>query len=320
MLTIVEGILLCFATSESVLGVLGNGFILRETCVDYVRQKKCSKIGFILAGLAISRICVIGVIISDGYLKLLSPHMVASDAHFTGVSYLWVIVNHMSTWFATSLNLFYLLKIANFSHYIFLCLKRRINTMFTLLLGCLFISWSISFPQIMKMFNDKLQHRNTSWKSHIDKSEFIINHIFLNLGIFFFFMMTIVICFLLIISLWRHNRQMKLNVTGLNNLNTGVHVKAIKVLISFIILFLLHFIGIVIETLSFLRSQNKLMLILGLTIACMYPCCHSFILILANSQLKQASLRALKQLKCYEKGKDVRSTGKTCREMNGHRE
>ncbi|XP_036037866.1 taste receptor type 2 member 106-like [Onychomys torridus] len=303
MLTVVEGILLCFATSESLLGVLGNGFILHETCIDQVRQKKCSKIGFILAGLAISRICVIGVLISDGYLKLLSPHMVASDAHITGVAYLWTIFSHISTWFATSLNLFYLLKIANFSHYTFLCLKRRINTMFTLLLGCLFISWSISFPQIMKMVNDKLQHRNTSWEFHFLKSEFIINHILLNLGIFFFFMMTIIIYFLLIISLWRHNRQMKLNVLGLNNLNTGVHVKAIKVLISFLILFISHFIGVFIEMLSFYISQNKLMLIIGLTIACMYPCCHSFILILANSQLKHASLRALKQLKCYEKGK-----------------
>lgn len=87
MPTIVEGIL-CFATSVSVLGVLVmNGFILRKTCIDYVRQKKCSKIRFILTGLAISRICVLGVLIVDGYLKLFSPHMVASDTHITCVTY-----------------------------------------------------------------------------------------------------------------------------------------------------------------------------------------------------------------------------------------
>ncbi|XP_049988591.1 taste receptor type 2 member 106-like [Alexandromys fortis] len=308
MPTIVEGILLCFATSASVLGVLVNGFILHKTCIDYVRQK-CSKIRFILTGLAISRICVLGVLIVDGYLKLFSPHMVASDTHITCVTYLWIIINHISTWFATSLNLFYLLKIANFSHYIFLFLKRRINTMFILLLGCLFISWSISFPQIMKMFNDNTQRRNTSWRLHLLKSEFLINHIGVNLGIFFFFMMTIIICFLIIISIWRHNKQMKLNVSGFNN--TEVHVKAMKVLISFIILFILHFIGVFIETLGFFRSGNKLLPALGLAIACIYPCCHSFILILANSQLKQASLRALNQLKCCGKGTDVKTTWQT---------
>ncbi|CAO2606910.1 Taste receptor type 2 member 106 [Lemmus lemmus] len=308
MPTIVEGILLCFATSASVLGVLVNGFILRKTCIDYVRQKKCSKISFVLTGLAISRICDIGVLTVDGYLKLFSSHMVASDTHIICVAYLWIIINHISTWFATSLNLFYLLKIANFSHYIFLCLKRRINTMFILLLGCLFISWSFSFPQIMKMFNDHMQHRNASWKLHLLKSEFIIDHIVLNLGIFFFFMMTIIICFLIIISIWRHSRQMKLNVSGFNNINTEVHVKAMKILIFFIFLFILHFIGVFIETLSFFRSGNKLLLALGLAIACIYPCCHSFILILANSQLKQASLRALNQLKCCGESTDVKMT------------
>ncbi|NP_996899.1 taste receptor type 2 member 106 [Mus musculus] len=307
MLTVAEGILLCFVTSGSVLGVLGNGFILHANYINCVR-KKFSTAGFILTGLAICRIFVICIIISDGYLKLFSPHMVASDAHIIVISYIWVIINHTSIWFATSLNLFYLLKIANFSHYIFFCLKRRINTVFIFLLGCLFISWSIAFPQTVKIFNVKKQHRNVSWQVYLYKNEFIVSHILLNLGVIFFFMVAIITCFLLIISLWKHNRKMQLYASRFKSLNTEVHVKVMKVLISFIILLILHFIGILIETLSFLKYENKLLLILGLIISCMYPCCHSFILILANSQLKQASLKALKQLKCHKKDKDVRVT------------
>lgn len=307
MLTIPEGILLCFVTSGSVLGVLGNGFILHVNCTDCVRQK-FSTTGFIFTGLAISRICVICIIISDGYLKLFSPHMVASDAHIIGISYLWIITNHTSTCFATILNLFYFLKIANFSHYIFFCLKRKLNTIFIFLLGCLFISWSVAFPQTVKIFNDKMKHRNTSWKFHLHKSKFIINHILLNLGVIFFCMVAIITSFLLIISLWKHNRKMQLYVSRFKSLNTEVHLKVMKVLISFIILLILHVIGILIETLSFLRYENKLLLILGLNFSSMYPCCHSFILILANNQLKQASLKALKQFKCHKKDKDVRET------------
>ncbi|XP_021045024.1 taste receptor type 2 member 106 [Mus pahari] len=305
MLTVAEGILLCFATSGSVLGVLGNAFILHANCINCVRRK-FSIACFIFTGLAICRICVICIIISDGYLKLFSPHMVASDAHMIVIAYIWVITNHTSIWFGTSLNLFYFLKIANFSHYIYFCLKRRINTIFIFLLGCLFISWSIAFPQIAMIFN--VQQRNASWQFYLHKNEFIVNHILLNLGVIFFFMVAIVTCFLLIISLWKHNRKMQLYVSTFKSLNTEVHVKVMKVLISFIILLILHFIGILIETLSFLKYENKLLLILGLIIACMYPCCHSFILILANSQLKQAILKALKQLKCRKKDKDVRVT------------
>ncbi|XP_028636731.1 taste receptor type 2 member 106 [Grammomys surdaster] len=307
MLTVAEGILLCFATSESVLGVLGNGFILHANCINCLR-KKFSTAGFIFTGLAICRICVICIIISDGYIKLFSPDMVASDVHITVTAYLWMIIHHTSMWFATSLNLFYLLKIANFSHYIFFCLKRRINTIFIFILGCLFISWSTAFPQIVQIFNGNGQHRNTSWQFYLCKSKFIVNHILVYLGVLFFFMVAIIACFLLIISLWRHNRKMQLHVSRFKSLNTEVHVKVLKVLISFIILLILHFVGILIETLSFLRSRNKLLLILGLIISCMYPCCHSFILILANSQLKKASLKALKQLNCHKKDKDVRVT------------
>ncbi|XP_032761237.1 taste receptor type 2 member 106 [Rattus rattus] len=305
MLTVPEGILLCFVISGSVLGVLGNGFILHANCINCVRQKS-STTGFIFMGLAISRICVICIIISDGYLKLFSPHMVASDAHIIGISYLWIITNHTSTCFATILNLFYFLKIANFSHYIFFCLKRKLNTIFIFLLGCLFISLLVALSQTVKMFNDKLKHRNTSWQFYLYKNEFVVTHILHNVGVMFFFMVAIITSFLLIISLWKHKRRMRMYVSRFKSLNTEVHVKAMKVLISFIILFILHFIGILIETLSFFPYENKLLLILGLNFSCIYPCCHSFILILANSQLKRASLKLLKQLKCHKKDKDVR--------------
>ncbi|XP_031236868.1 taste receptor type 2 member 106 [Mastomys coucha] len=304
MLTVAEGLLLCFATSVSVLGVLGNWFILHANCI----RQKFSTACFIFTGLAICRICTICVIISDGYLKLFSPHMVASNTHIIVISYMWIITNHTSTWFATSLNLFYLLKIPNFSHYIYFCLKRKINTILIFFLGCLFISWSVAFQQSVKMINVKMQHRNTSWQFYFNKSELIVSHILVNLGVIFFFMVAIITCFLVIISLWKHNRKMQLYVSRFKSLSTEVHVKVMKVLISFIILLILHFIGILIETLSFVKYQNKLLLILGLIISCMYPCCHSFILILANSHLKQDSLKALKQLKCHKKDKDVRVT------------
>ena len=62
MLSIVEGLLLFVAVNESVLGVLGNGFIGLVNCINCVKNKKISTLSLILTGLASSRFCLIWII------------------------------------------------------------------------------------------------------------------------------------------------------------------------------------------------------------------------------------------------------------------
>ncbi|XP_026358204.2 taste receptor type 2 member 10 [Ursus arctos] len=304
MLSILEGLFIFIAVSESILGVLGNGFIGLVNCIDCVKNKKFSMIGFILTGLATSRICLILIIITDGLTKIFFPDMYSSGNLIDYISYLWVIFNQSSIWFATSLSVFYFLKIANFSHHIFLWLKGRINKVLHLLMGSLFISWLFTFPQIVEIINEsRMKSGNATWNLHMQRSKFFTKQILLNLGVILLFTLCLITCFLLIISLWRHNRSMQLNVTGPRDPSTEAHVKAMKVLISFIILFILYFIGIAIEISCFTLPENKLLFISGMVTTAIYPWGHSFILILGNSKLKQASLRALQQFKCCEVGR-----------------
>lgn len=299
MLSTVEGLLIFIAVTESILGILGNGFIVLVNCIDCVKNKKFSVIGLILIGLATSRIFLIWIIITDGLLKIF-----LRDVYFSGngteyISYSWVIINQSSIGFATSLSVFYFLKIANFSHHIFLWLKGRINRIILLLMGFLLILWSLTFPSTAKIINDHKMNRSTTWtlRVHLNKNEFFTNQILLNLGAIFLFTLSLFTCFLLTISLWRHNRQMQLNFTGFRDPSTEVHVKAMKVLISFIILSILYFIGIAIE-ICFSLSENKLLFSFGMAITVTYPSGHSFILILGNSKLKQASSKVVQHLKC----------------------
>ncbi|XP_003934560.1 taste receptor type 2 member 10 [Saimiri boliviensis] len=307
MLSVVDGIFIFVVISESVLGVLGNGFIGLVNCIDCA-QHKFSTIGFILTGLAISRICLIWLLITDGFMHIFSPDIYFSGNLVECISYFWLIINQSSIWFATSLSIFYFLKIANFSNTIFLWLKSRINRIPTFLMGCILISWLLSFPQTAKMFNDHKMKNATVGDFNVSRSEYIIKQVLLNLGVIFSFMLSLITCVLLIISLWRHNRQMQLNLTGFRDANTEAHVKAMKVLISFIILFILYFVGVFIEISFFSVPGNKLLLMFGITTSVFYPWGHSFILILGNSKLKQASLRALQQLKRCEKRKSLRAT------------
>ncbi|XP_052028879.1 taste receptor type 2 member 107 [Apodemus sylvaticus] len=297
MLNAAEGILLCVVTSEAVLGVLGDTFIALVNCMDYAKNKKLSKIGFILIGLAISRVGVTWTIILQGYIQVFVPYMLTSGNITDYISYIWLILNHLSVWFATNLNIFYFLKIANFSNSVFLWLKRRISAVFIFLSGCLLTSWLLCFPQMTKILHDsKMFQENISWV-HQQKNYFLINQSLINLGVLLFIIVSLITCFLLIVFLWRHIRQMHSDVSGFRDLNT-VHVKAMKYLMSFMILFILHFVGLSIEVLCFILPQNKLLFITGLIATCLYPCGHSIILILGTKKLKQASLKVLQHLKC----------------------
>ncbi|XP_005379672.1 PREDICTED: taste receptor type 2 member 10-like [Chinchilla lanigera] len=306
MSSAVEIFLIFVAITESVLGLLGNGFIVLVNCIDYVRKKKFSLICFILTGLAISRICVIWLITLDGYVKVFYPHMYIVGNFSEYISYLWAIFNHLNISFSTSLAIFYFLKIANFSHSIFLGLKRRIKCVFILLMGCMLLSFIFNFLQVAKIINDhKAKYRNTSWQLHTRNREFFLGQLFTNLGIIFFFIVFVITCFLLIFSLWRHHKQMRLHVTGSRDFNTEAHVKAVKALISFIILHVLYFIGIVIETSCATVPENKPLFLFGWINIAVFPCVHAFILIRGNSQLKQTSLRVVQRLKCCEKRQNL---------------
>uniref|UniRef100_A0A8C3WDK0 Taste receptor type 2 n=1 Tax=Catagonus wagneri TaxID=51154 RepID=A0A8C3WDK0_9CETA len=293
MLSIVEGLFIFISVSESILGLLGNGFIGLVTCTDCVKTKNFSMISFILTGLATSRICLIWLIIIDGFLKIFFLDIYISGNLTEYFSYAWIIVNHSSIWFATSLSIFCFLKIANFSHHIFLWLKGKINRVLLILMVYLLVSWLFTFPHIVKIISDsKMKNGSSFWPLTMRKHEYFTNQILLNLGVFLLFILCMITCFLLIISLWRHNRQMQLSATGFGDPSTEAHVKAMKVLISFIILFVLYFIGIAIEISCVTQPENKLLFIFGMTTAAIFPWGHSFILILGNRKLKQSAFLA----------------------------
>ncbi|CAH7425633.1 Tas2r114 [Phodopus roborovskii] len=244
MLNAVEGVLLSIATSEAVLGVLGDRFF--------------SLALFILISLAIFRFCLMWMLISETYIRIISPQFLSPINITEHISYLWLVISQLSVWFAASLSIFYFVKIVNFSHYVFLCLKRKINMVFLFLLAC-----------IVK--GNKVPYINTPWQIHMKKSELILHYAFTNEGVFSFFMVMLIVCFLLIISLWRSSKR----------------------IINVIYLFI---------------PESNLLFMFGLTSAFMYPCYYSFILILPNSWLKQVSVRILLHLKCSKKGKYTSAT------------
>ncbi|XP_006164882.1 taste receptor type 2 member 13 [Tupaia chinensis] len=285
-----------------ILGNLSNGFIVLTNCIDWTRKRKLSLADQILTALAIFRIGMIWEIIVSWfgylhYLNLFTPGEELRIAIFT-----WAIVNHFSLWLATMLSIFYLLKIASFANPIFLYLKQRVKKIILMiLLGSLVFLFlnMIELNIHIRVWKHQYE-RNTTWNS--ERSDFAL---FSSLVLFTMTMFSLIpfsvalISFLLLIfSLWKHLQKMQLYSEEHRDFRTKAHVNALKTVISFLLLFASFFLSLLMSWISQMH-RNELANMLSQTLGMMYPSAHSFILILGNSKLRQASLSVA--LKCGQR-------------------
>ncbi|XP_023395622.2 taste receptor type 2 member 7 [Loxodonta africana] len=300
----VESILMLIAVGEFSMGMLGNTFIVLVNCLDWVKNKKMASVDLILASLAMSRICLLCIILLDGFILVLYPDVYATGKQMKIIDFFWTLTNHLSVWFATCLSIFYFLKIANFFHPLFLWMKWRIDRVILwILLGCLALSVFISLL-VTENLNDDFRlcvkakrKTNSTLRCRVNKAQYASTKILLNLLTLFPFSVSLISFLLLIFSLWRHTRQMQLNATGCSDPSTAAHMGAMKAVISFLLLFIIYCLAFLVATSSYFMPETELAVIWGELIALIYPSSHSFILILKNNKLRQASLRVLWKVK-----------------------
>ncbi|XP_043847327.1 taste receptor type 2 member 7-like [Dromiciops gliroides] len=304
MLDAVKTIFMIMVAGEFIMGILGNGFIGLVNFIDWVKRRKIYLVDLILTSLAISRIGLLFMILMNGFAMILYPDVYDCEDSMKLIDGFWTITNHLSVWFAACLSIFYCLKIASFSHPLFLWLKWRINrVILTILLAFFLLSLFISF-----LITEKYNEGYKSWANRKKKRNSTSNHdyyktvTFLNLGSLFPFTVSLISFFLLIFSLWKHTRKIKLNAMGTGDPSTEIHLRAMKIIISFLILFVIYCVAFLIATSSYFFPQSELAVIFGEIIAAIYPSGHSFILILGNIKLRQTSLNALQQMKHCLKG------------------
>ncbi|XP_074046545.1 taste receptor type 2 member 7-like [Macrotis lagotis] len=302
-----DTIFMVLVTGEFLLTILINGFIALVNFIDWIKSKKLSSSDVILVSLAISRIGLACAIIWNSNLVVI--HI---DVRFTAklglIDILFLLTHNTNIWSATTLSIFYLLKITNFSHPLFLWMKWRIDRMVFLLLGGpLIITVSILFPLMEKiqhyysiLFN-RGKERNVSQEDQVSKSFFIMIEIIISfLGLIPFILSTVSLS-LFILSLWRHKQQMQIKVTGSRDPSTEAHVRAMKAVSSFLILFLLYYTSLFFNYWSYSVIKNKLPSMLSMSTMLLYPFGHSLVLILWNSKLRKVALRMSWLMRCCQR-------------------
>ncbi|XP_072494084.1 taste receptor type 2 member 7-like [Notamacropus eugenii] len=292
-----ENILTALSIGESLLGILVNASTFLVNCIHCVNIKKLPPGDLILVSLAISRIGLFCVIIWNSYLILISFDVPTS----VRIIDIFLILSHNSNiWFATILSIFYFLKITNFSNPLFLWMKWRTDRMvFMLLWGPLIISLSIIFPIMERMHYhyditfSRGKERNVSQEGQVKKvkkSKLLMLQALFGLLSIIPFVLSMISFSLLIPSLWRHTQQMQLSASGSRDPSLEAHVRVIKAVSSFLILFLLYYMGFFINYWSHSEGKSKLASMLSVSIMLLYLFGHSVILILWNGKLRQTSL------------------------------
>uniref|UniRef100_A0A7N4NYN5 Taste receptor type 2 n=1 Tax=Sarcophilus harrisii TaxID=9305 RepID=A0A7N4NYN5_SARHA len=308
MLSNEEKIYMAVITGEFLLCFLVNGFIALVNCINWVKSKKLSSSDLILISLAISRIGLVCAIIWNSYSIVHSIDIVITG--YIKIIHIFLILSHNSNiWFATVLSIFYFLKITNFSNSFFLWIKSRIDRMiFILLWGPLIPSLSISFPIMERMhyyhnnaFN-RGKERNVSQEVQVSKSTFLMLQILLSFLNLIPFIISTISFSLLLLSLWRHTRQMQLHATGSRDPSTEAHVRAMKAVVSLLLFFLLYYLGFFFTYMINSQEKNNIAFMISMSIMLINPFGHSLILILWNNKLRKAALRMSWLIRCLERG------------------
>ncbi|XP_070266785.1 putative taste receptor type 2 member 33 [Myotis yumanensis] len=304
-MALLPAILSSLFTIQFVLGNVANGFIALVNCTDWVKRQKISCADGILTALAVSRICLLCVLVLNWYATVFNLAFYSLDVKLI-VHIAWMTSHHFSLWLATSLSIFYLLKIANFSSLLFLHLKWRAErVVIMILLGSLvflvFYLAVVSTDEKMQMNEDK---GNITWETNLGDIMHLSNQTLFMLANFIPFTMSLTAVLLLIFSMWKHLKNMQLSGKGTQDPSTEVHIRAMQTVISFLLVFVIFFFTQIISLWNSNTQQNNSLRMVCKVLAILYPSSHSFILIWGNKKLRQAFLSFLWQLRCWlRKGK-----------------
>ncbi|XP_026357365.2 taste receptor type 2 member 66-like [Ursus arctos] len=302
MLTLLSGLFSILIVTEFVLGTFANGFIAVVNCTDWVKRQKMSSADRILTALAISRISFLWVMLVNWYAAVLNPALYIFEVRLL-VYVAWTASNHFSVWLATSLSLFYLFKIANFSSLIFLRLKWRVKSaVVVILLGSLFfLVFQIAGVSMYEKIQTKDYEGNVTRQTNLGGILHLSSMTIFTLANFVPFAISLTSFLLLIFSLRKHLKRMQSSGKRSQDPSTKVHIRAMQTVISFLFLLAGHFTTLIVTVWSSSGLQNELFFMLFQAFGFVYPSSHSFILIWGNKKLKQAFLSVLYQGKYWLK-------------------
>ncbi|NXF82710.1 T2R41 protein, partial [Sclerurus mexicanus] len=289
-------------TLEAFAGMWINAFIVSMICIAWVKKETLNSNEKILLLLGCSRFGYLCIGWVYYFLSVIYPKYLQVHAIFPLVESAQSFCNCTNFWVSTCLCVFYCIKIANFRNSFFIYLKVRIERIVPwLLLGSLLSSLVVGI--LVYDVTDKVLCKNISltsqgiiWKASIRIDEHFVTSFFI-IGFVFATSFTAVTisALLLLFSLWRHKRNMQTN--SMKDLSMDAHIKAMKSILSFLVMYNIHLVCFTLTMVYALKGQNNVMFLIYVFLYA-FPGVHSLILIFSNPKLEKTMLRILAFVKC----------------------
>uniref|UniRef100_A0A8C5TA87 Taste receptor type 2 n=1 Tax=Malurus cyaneus samueli TaxID=2593467 RepID=A0A8C5TA87_9PASS len=287
-------------TLETFAGMWINAFIVCVISIAWVKKKTLNSNEKVLLLLGCARFCFLCISWIYSFLSTIYPNYLYVQPIFQIVVTIQCFFNCSDLCVSTCLCVFYCIKIANFRNSFFICLKVKIDRIVPwLLLGSeifALVTGILAYDIADKtLCNNSTSPRNL-WKVRIKTDEHFFPFYFIT-GLLFVTSFTAVIfsALLLLFSLWRHKRKMQTN--SINSLSMDAHIKAMKSILSFLVMYSINFITLIV-TMIYSSKEEKAMMFLIFVFLYAFPGVHSLILIFSNPKLVKILLRILMCVKC----------------------
>ncbi|XP_057639526.1 taste receptor type 2 member 140-like [Chionomys nivalis] len=295
-------ILLATLSVEFLMGTLGNAFTVLVNIMYWVKRRRVSFIDQILTTLAVSRIAFLFSLTVHSFVYKWYPGIIITRRIVRQTCIFFTVTNHFSIWLATCLSIFYFLKIASFSNSIFFHLKWRVKKMVS---GTLLASLLLLFLNVLVIDTqiDVIIYRTESniffraiSSNYSQVAMFVLftNTMFTLIP----FIVTLMVFLLLIFSLWGHLKNMQYNAQGSRDVSTAAHIKALQMVVTFLLLYSTFFLSLLLQFCDIKYKQKTSVSPLFWVIGVAFPSVHSCVLILGNTKLRQAFISMVWWLRC----------------------
>ncbi|NXY12214.1 TR102 protein, partial [Pteruthius melanotis] len=289
-------------TLEVLAGMWINAFLICVLCIGWVKKKALNSNEKILLLLGCSRFWYLCFSWIYSFLSKIYPYCLYVHHILQLLQGAYSFFHCSDFWVSACLCVFYCIKIANFRNRFFIYLKVNIDRIvpwlllasliFSLVIGILV--YNIIDKAVCKNLNFTCQGR--FWKDTMRIEEHLYPILFLTGFVYTTsFMAVIFSAVFLLFSLWRHKRKMQTD--SMNSLSMDAHIKAMKSILSFFIMYSINFMSLILTLIYSTKHQNHMMFLVYL-IQNAFPGAHSLILIFSNPKLEKTLLRILYCVKC----------------------
>ncbi|NXM42135.1 TR110 protein, partial [Gymnorhina tibicen] len=299
---------LAIITLEAFAGMWINAFLVCVLCIGWVQKKTLNSSEKILLLLGCCRFCYLGISWVYSFLLIIHPYRFCVPLLLESLAGIQSFFDCLNIWVSACLCIFYCIKIVNFRNRFFNYMKVKIDKIVPwLILGSVLLAFIFSI--LVYHISNETQCNNHNYSSqgyylkHIIRVDEHLLPLSEWMNILFFigfvfstsFTAVIISAVFLLFSLWRHKCKMQTNST--NNLSMDAHIKAMKSILSFLVMYSINFM-VFILTLIYARKKENHMAFLIFAFLHTFPGVHSLILIFSSPKLKNTLIRILSCLKC----------------------